>query len=71
MELWNYEVGRIEMWFATLIIILAMAVSMTMPWLVTWNIILVVCEINMIVVQWHSLGGHDDDVDYPRGDEGA
>ena len=58
MEFRNDELGRVETWLATLIIIIvvmAMVVSVTMPWLVTWNIILVVVEINMIVGQWHSL----------------
>ena len=69
MELWDDELGGVEAWLALLIIIMvAMAVSVAMPWLMAWNIILIVFKINMIVVQWHSAGldvevGHDDDVD--------
>ena len=58
MKLGNDQLGRIETWFALLVIIItvAMAVLVTMPWLVAWNIILVVFKINTIVGQWHSAG---------------
>ena len=59
MELRNDELGRIETVFVIILIIIimvAMAVLVMMPWMVAWNIILIVFKINMIVGQWHSVG---------------
>ena len=55
MKLWNDKLGRIETVFVVLllliiiIIVVAMAVSVVMPLLLAWNIILIVFKSNMIV----------------------